>query len=160
MTSATPLSTPGCMEQNPTTNSQKSCSKALCTCSNSSWLTASSFSMSFPLSDCKLQGRELAELERHKKQPLHRTRCPPACIARAVSLYDIYSFSHVTPRQPISLISAISTLSCSGQFPSSSLRIPLSSHLHLAVFFLQSKRHKCTATAQRTLFKSCGILTI
>lgn len=67
-TTVTSLSTLGCMEQNPTTNSQKSWRKTPCTCSNSSWLIASSFSTSFPLSDCKLQGRELAELGRHKKQ--------------------------------------------------------------------------------------------
>lgn len=110
MTSATSLSTLGSMEQNITTNSQKSCSKTPCTCSNSSWLLAPSFSMSFPLSDHKLQGRKLAELERHKKQPSRRMCCPPACIAGVISLYNIYSFSHVTPRQPTSLIFATSTL--------------------------------------------------
>jgi len=91
----------GCMEQNTTNNSQKSCSKTLCTCSSSSWLLTSCFSMSFPL--CKLQGRKPTELE--------RTRCPPACTAQVISLYKIYSFSHVTPRQPTSLICATSTFS-------------------------------------------------
>lgn len=143
-----------------TTNGQKCCSKTLCTCSNSSWLIASSFSMSFLLSDCKLHGHKLAELGRHKKQLSHRMHCPPACIAGVISRHDIYSFSHITPQQPTSLIFAISTSSCSGQSPSSSLRIALSSHLHSAIFLLQSKRRKRTATAQLTLFNSCGILTI
>lgn len=75
MTSATSLSTLGCMEQNPTTTSQKSCSKTPCTCSNSLWLITSSFSMSVPPSDCKLQGRKLAELEGHKKQNV-----PSSCL--------------------------------------------------------------------------------
>lgn len=85
MTSAGSFSTLGSTEQNPTTSYQKSCSRALWTCSNPSWLITSSFSVSFPLSHCQLQGRKGADLKRCREQPSRGTR-RPACTAPVTSL--------------------------------------------------------------------------
>lgn len=84
MTSATSL-----REQN--TNSQKSCSKTLCTCNNSSWFLTPFLSTCFPLSDHKLRGHEGAEPERQRPGAALAQNAPSSCLHSS----SLFSLQHL-----------------------------------------------------------------
>lgn len=95
MTSATSL-----REQN--TNSQKSCSKTLRTCNNSSWFLTPSLSTSFPLSDRKLRGHEGAEPERQRPGAALAQNAPSSCLHSS----SLFSLQHLLLQPHYSMLPA------------------------------------------------------